>query len=402
MKYFKKPVATRQDMKFSHLADCHIGGWREPKMKDLSTIAFKKAIDISVQEKVDFILISGDLFNTSVPSIDKLKEVVRKLKEIKDKDLPVYVIAGSHDYSPSGKTMIDVLEEAGLVRNVVRGDVVDGKLKLRFTVDRSGAKIAGMLGKRGMLEAKYYEDLDRESLESEPGFKIFMFHTAITELKSKELEQMDSSPISLLPKGFDYYAGGHVHIRNQYCDTGYKNVVYPGPIFPNSFSELEKLKHGSFCIYEDGDSRIVPLVFHKPISIDVKADTVEAIETKIREHLNPDVKDSIVLIRVSGKLETGRVSDIGFRTLMDEFYRAGAYFVMKSTTGLKGTEFDEVSVREDTIPDIERSIIMEHMPEKMALAESLINTFSRPKDEGEKTYDHEDRIKKDIDRILGL
>jgi DNA repair exonuclease SbcCD nuclease subunit len=189
-------------------------------------------------KRADFILISGDLFNTSVPEISVLKDVVRKLKELQEKGIPVYVIAGSHDFSPSGKTILEVLEEAGLCRNVVKGKVVDKKLRLEFTTDRTGAKICGMIGRKGMLERSYYENLDKEALEKEEGFKIFMFHTALSELKPKSLEKMESSPVSFLPEGFDYYAGGHVHIVRHSDLPGYRNIVYPGPLFPNNFRSL--------------------------------------------------------------------------------------------------------------------------------------------------------------------
>ncbi|MCK4522256.1 MAG: metallophosphoesterase, partial [Nanoarchaeota archaeon] len=99
-------------MKFAHLADCHIGSWRDPKLRDVNTKAFIKAVDICIEKNVDFILISGDLFNTSLPAIDNLKQAVIKLKELKDKNISVYIIAGSHDFSPSGKTILDVLEHA--------------------------------------------------------------------------------------------------------------------------------------------------------------------------------------------------------------------------------------------------------------------------------------------------
>ena len=79
-----------------------------------------------------------------------LKSATVKLKELKDKGIPVYLIAGSHDFSPSGKTMLDVLEQAGLFVNVAKGFDVDGKLKLNFTVDsKTGVKITGLLGKKG-------------------------------------------------------------------------------------------------------------------------------------------------------------------------------------------------------------------------------------------------------------
>jgi len=98
-------------MKYAHLADLHLGSWRDDKMRDLSTKAFLKAIDLCFEQQVDFILFAGDLFNTSLPSLDTLKIVTQKLKEIRDKNIPLYVIPGSHDFSPSGKTMIDVLEK---------------------------------------------------------------------------------------------------------------------------------------------------------------------------------------------------------------------------------------------------------------------------------------------------
>ena len=58
-------------MKFSHIADVHIGCWRDPKLKDLSTEAFIESINESIKEKVDFILIAGDLFNTALQESTK-------------------------------------------------------------------------------------------------------------------------------------------------------------------------------------------------------------------------------------------------------------------------------------------------------------------------------------------
>ena len=179
-------------MKFAHFADVHIGSWRDPRLAMVSTEAFVRAIDVCYEKNVDFILISGDFFNTSLPSIDSLKASVSKLKEIKDRGILVYIIAGSHDFSPTGKTMLGVLESAGLVINVMQGDVIDNRLQLKFTTDKkTGAKITGIIGKKGMLERKYFENLMKENLENEEGFKIFMFHTAISEFKPEGLEKME-------------------------------------------------------------------------------------------------------------------------------------------------------------------------------------------------------------------
>jgi len=123
-------------MKFAHLADCHLGSWREPKLREANNKSFLLAVDLCLKEKVSFVLISGDLFNTAVPAIDCLKIAVEQLKHLNDAKIPVYIIAGSHDFSPSGKTMLDVLEHAGLVVNVACGqELPDGRLSLKFTVE---------------------------------------------------------------------------------------------------------------------------------------------------------------------------------------------------------------------------------------------------------------------------
>ncbi|AJF61201.1 TPA: exonuclease SbcCD subunit D [Candidatus Woesearchaeota archaeon] len=403
-------------MKFSHIADCHIGGWRDPKLKDLNTQAFFRALDISLKEKVDFIVIGGDLFNTALPGIDRLKDVVRKFRELKEKNVPVYLIPGSHDFSPSGKTMLDVLEEAGLCTNVVKGSVENNKLKLKFTIDeKTGAKITGMLGRRGMLERTYYEELDRASLEKEPGFKIFLFHTAITELKPKDMDRMDSAPISLLPKGFDYYAGGHVHIVEKLDMPGYRNVVYPGPLFPNNFHELEELKGGGFYIYDNGEVKRHEIAIKKVVSI--RVDALHKNSEKVTEELLDKVKrdaeeDCIILIRISGVLQSGRVSDIDFKKVYDILAKKDVYFVMRNTSGLATKEFEEVKIETRSAEEIEDRLIEEHLGQRDAagwgkekerkMIKDLMVVLSSDKKEGEKVYEFEARIKDELNKLLEI
>ena len=43
-------------MKFAHIADCHIGAWKEEKLRELNIKTFKAAIEICINENVNFIL----------------------------------------------------------------------------------------------------------------------------------------------------------------------------------------------------------------------------------------------------------------------------------------------------------------------------------------------------------
>jgi len=71
-------------MKFAHLADCHLGGWRQPELQQLNLESFKKAISICLDEKVEFVLFAGDLFDSAYPSIEVLKETFSEFKRLKE------------------------------------------------------------------------------------------------------------------------------------------------------------------------------------------------------------------------------------------------------------------------------------------------------------------------------
>ncbi len=403
-------------MKFAHLADCHIGSWRDPKLKDISTIAFQKAVDKCIEENVDFVLISGDLFNTSLPRLDNLKDAVTAFKQLREKNISVYIIPGSHDYSPSGKTMLDVLENAGLFINVVKGEEIDGKLKLKFTIDKkTGAKITGMLGKRRSLEKEYYKNLMTENLENEQGYKIFMFHSGIDELKPEDQQNIITQPLSLLPKNFDYYAGGHVHIVKDTKIEGYGTIAYPGPLFPNSFSELEKLETGGFYIVENSIPKWHPVQVYNTckIIIDCSGKSPEQIYDEIINNIRgKEFINTIVLIRLYGSLGSGKPYDIDFKEIFSILYDKSAYFVMKNINQLTTKEFDEIKIDTKSAEDTEEKIIREHLGQiklgnitierEEALIKQLIQTLSTEKQEGETNPDFEKRVKDEVSRVLDV
>lgn len=408
-------------MKFIHTADCHIGGWRDPKLNALSTVAFTRMIDFCLQRDIDFLLIAGDLFNTAYPSIEKVKEITEQLKRLKDYNKRVYLIAGSHDYSPTGKTMLDVLEKAGLAINVTKGTVINNKLQLQFTIDQpTGAKITGLLGKRGQLERKYYENLDLENLEQEQGFKIFMFHTTLTELKPQDMDKVDSTEISFLPKGFNYYAGGHVHIVKLNTFPNYKNIVYSGPLFPNSFSELEKLKHGGFYFYDTEEKeekacepQYIPQIIKETIVIrkECSHKDPKQIEDELREELKAvDVKDKIITLRIEGKLSSGKRHDVQCKELINELRERGCYAILKSVTGVETDEFSEIKINVDETSDIEEAIINQHLNQikvesltlekEKQLIHELIKALDEIKKEGETKTVFEEKISEKTVPIL--
>jgi len=387
-------------MKFAHLADCHVGGWREPELKQLSILHFKEAINQCIRENVGFILIAGDLFNTSLPDIELIKEVADTLRKAHDNDISVYMIPGSHDYSVSGKTMLDVLEKAGLIENVMK--LKDNNLE--FTIDKTNVKITGLYGRRRGLEKQDYLMLNKESLEKEQGYKIFMFHALLDELKPRDMENIEAYSLYLLPKNFNYYAGGHPHFIYSEKHEGYGTIAYPGPLFPNNFKELEGLKQGGFFIVDVTNNTskhiIIKIKEVHSILIDANNKTPFEIEKELIERLK-DVEDKIVTIRIEGILNSGKTSDINFK---DIFSRMNAYSIIRNTNKLESKEFETVKI-EGTVEEIETKILKENLENSslnINISNELMNLLSREKEDGETKTDFESRIIKDAIRTLRL
>jgi len=222
-------------MKFSHIADTHLGAFKEPVLRELNLKAFEYAIEISIEKNVDFILISGDLFHNPIPDMNVVDQAVKTLKKAHDNGIKIYVIFGSHDFSRGSKSLLDILTTTGIIENVCK-ITGDETLKLE-PVSIGNIKIVGMPGLAGGLESKYFENLDRKYLESLPSPKIFAFHTTISELKPSYLTNKNSTLVSYFPKGFDYYAGGHIHEKIEYkTENGW--IIYPGTLFGSNYWDL--------------------------------------------------------------------------------------------------------------------------------------------------------------------
>ncbi len=383
-------------VRFAHISDVHLGGWKQQPLQDLNLLSFKKAIDNCIEAQVDFILIVGDLFDSAYPSIEILKETFAEFRRLKEAKIPCFIIAGSHDYSVSGKTFLDVLERAGFCRNVTNFEEKDGKLLLNPIIYQ-GVAIYGYPGKKSGLEI---EDLRRIKLHDAPGmFKIFMLHTTID--KAKGTLPIDAIETSKLPPA-DYYALGHLHI-----DFQYENFVYPGPIFPNNFKELEDLGCGSFYLI-DTDSmdnfRKVKLKIKEVEPIEVEITNALTATEKIISELNSrDIQDKIVLLRIKGELENGKNSDIKFSKIEEYAKNKGAYFLLRNTHDLNMKEVElEIEVKNNE--NIEGEIIKLYSEKNDSdfnvLIPELMNCTSIEKQEDEKNDTFERRLLEGAKKIL--
>ena len=380
-------------MKFAHIGDCHLGGWRQPELSELNFKNFQQAISKSIQEKVDFVLIAGDLFDSAYPPIETLKDAFQELRKLAEAKIPVFLIAGSHDYSASGKTFLDVLDKAGFCKNVCKFEERNGHIILEPTIFKNVA-IYGYPGRKSGLEV---DDIARIKIQDSPGlFKILMLHTtlrdAVGNLPIKAVEH------EKLPK-VDYLALAHLHIN-----YNRENRVYSGPTFPNNISELEELQAGSFYIVDNGRIRKEVLKFNPVVSYHLEIrNALTATEEIVTLFNSENIKDKIVILRLSGVLERGKTSDIDFLQIEKIAKKNGAYVLLRSTNHLHAAEaalvpeaFDSHNLESQIVNHFEET----HPSKYNIFIEPLLKALQVERQEDESNAIFEDRIISEVGKVI--
>jgi len=189
-------------MKFSHISDTHLGlvqyGLEEREQDIYDT--FNQAIDISIKDKVDFVIFAGDIFHTPTPSGTAILQMANALKRLKQNEIESFFVLGEHDISRVRTTPIPyVYHNLEFSKYIGREEPVYYKDVMIVGLDK--------IRKNEMegLEEKFTKI---ESLASKhDGHKILVLHQGITEV-NKFAGEINSTD---LPKNFTYYAMGHLH-----------------------------------------------------------------------------------------------------------------------------------------------------------------------------------------------
>jgi len=410
--------------KFAHMSDIHIGAFRQPELRRLLLDAFDAAIDRCIQEGVAFIVMAGDIFDSNIPDLSAVRRAAEKMKEASDAGIRFYAIYGSHDFSPNYSSIVDVLDGAGLFTKVEAELALGGKTVLSFVQDPSGPKICGISGRKLSLDREEYAALDRGRLEAEPGFKIFVFHGALDELKPSSLEMMESMPASNLPAGFQYYAGGHVHSRTMADLPGHANIAYPGPLFATDYDELLQLARGierGFYIVEfDRDhvekASFIPVTVCDPVELHYSAQgktSAQAANELAHLASNAKVTGKVVLLTVEGELAEGKTSDIDFTMIRRRLFASNPLSVLSNYSRLvskempKGLAPKPVRVTEREVFESRVSSVTVDEPglrgeNGIGLAVSLLGVLKEGRRENENKGDFEERVSKSGLALLGL
>jgi hypothetical protein len=291
--------------RFAHASDIHIGGFPNKTLRSREEEAVSTFVRKCIEEKVDFVVLSGDTFDSNIPPIREAIMFSKQMSRLKEAGIRVYAVYGSHDYSPTRDSLIELLEADGVL------SVVNSAVQ-----DRSGVWLNGLHGLVGAKEVYRFGD---PGLAAKFKPSVFMFHTGVYEANMTPREQ--SVPLSGLPPGYTYYAAGHLHKRIELRSMEGSPVNYPGPLFLGwGKADLENYFKGSdtgfYIVDVEGDLEAkfeyVPVRVIGGDVVEVcadgrsSADVVAETEARVLGLLGGLQPGSLVLIKVHGKLSGGR------------------------------------------------------------------------------------------------
>ena len=267
--------------RFIHCADLHLGSSFTglsnsdaelgQRMRDSLFEALDAIVEKAISEKVDFVIFSGDIFDTSNETPLTRSRFADALAKIR---VPCFIAFGNHDYKRRWESSIPFPKNAFVFPEKLT--------KVKFVKNK---KTAAYISGASFSEKHTSDDLTANAKGSADAFNIGIFHCNL-DAASEDDVYAPCQLSSLLSKGIDYWALGHIHKREIVHEDPY--VVYPGNI--QGRNQKEEGEKGAYLVTVTDDSvtdmeffRTGPILW-RDIELDISGRTdVESLLSQLEE-----------------------------------------------------------------------------------------------------------------------
>ena len=129
-------------MRFLHTSDWHVGRTLRGRSRLEEHEAIRtEVLDIAVREQIDCLLLTGDLFDSQVPSPDSERLVYNLFAELLARGIAAVVIGGNHDHPKRLAAVRQLLDPLRIYIRPEPAAPADGGV-IRFSKNDETANIA--------------------------------------------------------------------------------------------------------------------------------------------------------------------------------------------------------------------------------------------------------------------
>ena len=211
------------DFRFLHAADLHLdsplrGLEADPSapaelIRGATRRALGRLVDMAIDEKVDFLLIAGDIYDGDWPDFGTGLFFAAQMRRLAQAGIPVFAIRGNHD---AANRMTRSLR---LPPSVI---IFDHARAHTHRLDALGVAIHG----QSFADPAEPNDLSKNYPPPDQGlFNIGLLHTS-AEGYALHARYAPCDLPRLKSHGYDYWALGHVHERQHLSEDPW--IVFPG------------------------------------------------------------------------------------------------------------------------------------------------------------------------------
>jgi exonuclease SbcD len=244
-------------MRFLHAADLHLDsplrgldryeGAPVDEVRGATRRAFENLISTALRERVDLVVIGGDLYDGDWPDYNTGLFFVKGMTQLAEEGIPVAIVRGNHDAASKLTKSLHLPRNVHLLNDTKPETVV---------LDEIGVAVHG----QSFVTSAVLDDLASAYPSSIPDcFNIGLLHTALNGRPGHDNYAPTTLDV-LRGKGYDYWALGHVHAAEIVSREPW--VVYPGNTQGRQIRESGP-KGCALVTVENG------LVQHQTIALDV-------------------------------------------------------------------------------------------------------------------------------------
>ena len=261
-------------MKFAHISDLHLGKRiHQFSMIEDQKYILEKIVEIVKEEKVDGILLAGDIYDKIYPSAEAVALFDSFLVHLAKEEIRIFVISGNHDSPERIAFLGELTKKAGVhLSQVYNGkiDAIDmedefGKVHIYLLPFIKPVHVRHFFPEEKILNyTDAMEVIIRNMNLNTEDRNILVAHQFVTGAGRSDSEEisvggLDNVEVDVF-EDFDYVALGHIH-RPQ--NMGSQKVRYSGTPLKYSFSEWQDEK--SITIIQLGekdnlDIKVIPLI----------------------------------------------------------------------------------------------------------------------------------------------
>ncbi|MFC2049984.1 exonuclease SbcCD subunit D [Chloroflexota bacterium] len=328
-----------------HTADIHLGrkftslgdalGTKGKEQREQVRATFKKVVSLAREEKVDIMLIAGDLFDSNQPPQRDIQLALEQFNLLAGENIPVCLIPGTHDCFDSGSIYrkVNFPKECPNVTIFNEAD---------WTVKEFSHLNITVYGRPNLSNRSYESPLQGLKRQTSSRFHIAMAHGSLN-IGSTEPDDHVFTMEQIRNSGMDYIALGHWH-RPYACSQKEVIVWYPGPPELISLDQLEPGQVLLVTVPDSGEPRVerraVGLRRCDEMTIDLTSIvSLSQLRSTIAQGASPDLVRKVILKGL-------RNEDVDIEDLIQEL--SDKFFYLKiddrSYSGIKEYEGEHLII----------------------------------------------------------